>query len=132
LVSVDAAARDIDVDDLDALLLVGGDVSDTFDPLETASALVADVVDAGKLVAAVCHGARLLAKAGVASSLELTSWPELQQELVQAGALWRDQAVVEDGMFITSRRPDDLDDFSRALLARLSDEVRSAPGSLHF
>lgn len=72
-----------------------------------------------KPIAAVCHGPQLLASANALRDKHITSWPEIRGELERAGAVWADEEVVEDGSLITSRKPADLEAFSKALIARL-------------
>ena len=72
---------------------------------------VRSFVDAGKPVAAICHAGWMLAEADVVRGKTVTSWPSIKTDLVNAGAEWVDQEVVEDGNLITSRKPDDLEAF---------------------
>jgi protease I len=76
-------------------------------------------VDAHKIVAAVCHGPSLLVDADVLRGRRVTSWPSVKKDLQNAGAEWVDQEVVEDGLLITSRKPDDLPAFADAILRHL-------------
>ena len=73
----------------------------------------------GKTVAAICHGPQLLIEAGLAKGRNLTSWPSVRTDLVNAGANWMDQEVVIDGNLITSRKPDDLPAFCETILEQL-------------
>lgn len=73
-----------------------------------------------KPVAAICHAGSLLVDADLVDGATVTSWPSIRRDLENAGADWVDQEVVEDGFLITSRKPDDLDAFCRAILRRLS------------
>jgi protease I len=61
----------------------------------------------------------MLAEADIARGRTVTSWPSIKTDLINAGAEWVDQEVVEDGNLITSRKPDDLDAFSKTLLSQL-------------
>ena len=81
--------------------------------------LVRDCMAAGKPVAAICHGPQLLISAGALRGRTLTCWPSIAIDVKNAGGLYVDKPVVEDGNLITSRNPDDLPAFSDALLARL-------------
>jgi protease I len=72
-----------------------------------------------KTVAAVCHGPQLLMTAGLVKGRTLTAWTTVQDDLKQVGATVKDEPVVEDGNWITSRKPDDLQQFSDAILRRL-------------
>ena len=113
-VSLDSA-RD---DDFDALLLPGGVANpDMLRTLPKAVAFVRAFVDANKPMAAICHAPWTLIEADVVKGLTMTSWPSLQTDLRNAGATWIDQAVVTDGMLVTSRNPDDIPAFNDAMLA---------------
>ena len=82
-------------------------------------AFIRQFVQAGKPVAAICHGPWTLIEAGAVKGRKLTSWPSLRTDLKNAGAEWVDQEVVVDGMLVTSRNPDDLPAFNKALLKLL-------------
>ncbi len=70
----------------------------------------------GKPIATLCHGPWLLASAGLTSGRRMTSWPGVRDDMVNAGATWLDQTVVQDRNWLTSRRPQDMVPFVRALL----------------
>lgn len=72
-----------------------------------------------KPIAAVCHGPQLFITAGIVKGRTLTAWPTIQEDLRAAGANVVDRAVVEDRNWITSRKPDDLQQFAQAILKRL-------------
>ena len=119
--SVDKTVADADVADYDALVLPGGVANP--DALRTDAAAVAFVkafVESGKPVAAICHAPWTLVEAGVVDGRRLTSWPSLQTDIRNAGGEWVDEEVVKDDNLITSRNPDDLPAFSKALLDALS------------
>ena len=80
---------------------------------------VRGVYEGQKPVAAICHAGWLLAEADIAKGKTLTSWPSIKTDLVNAGANWVDQEVVEDGNLITSRKPGDLEPFTKALLSQI-------------
>lgn len=114
-----AIARDLDLNDakaeaFDALLLPGGVFNpDALRILPAAVAFVKAFLDAGKPVAAICHGPWMVLEAGGASGRRATSWPSLRTDLTNAGAEWVDEEVVVDGNLVTSRKPDDIPAFSR-------------------
>jgi protease I len=64
----------------------------------------------------------LLAEAGILSGKTVTSWPSIRTDLVNAGANWVDQEVAEDGNIITSRKPDDLEAFSKTILVQMEQQ----------
>lgn len=104
--------------DYDALLLPGGVANpDQLRTMDKAVQFVKSFFDAGKPVAAICHGAWTLAEADVVKSRKMTSWPSLETDLKNAGANWVDQEVVEDGNLITSRKPDDIPAFNEKAIA---------------
>jgi protease I len=104
--------------DFDGLLLPGGVANpDTLRADKHAVAFVKSFADAHKPIAAICHGPWTLIEADAVRGKKLTSWPSLQTDLKNAGAHWVDQAVVVDGNLVTSRKPDDLKDFNREIIA---------------
>lgn len=112
-VSLDAAKPD----DFDALLLPGGVLNpDSLRMQPKAVAFIKGFFDAGKPVASICHGPWTVIEAGAARGRRITSWPSLKTDLRNAGAEWVDQEVVVDGNLVTSRNPDDIPAFNRAMI----------------
>ncbi len=111
---------DVPTSTYDALLIPGGYSPDQLRLDEASVAFAKEMMRTGKPVAAICHAGQLLVEAGVVEDRTLTSWPSVRTELELAGAEWTDEEVVVDGNLITSRRPDDLDAFSRTLVDSLS------------
>ena len=102
--------------DYDALLLPGGVGNpDRLRTEEEAIALIRAFADAGKPVAAICHGPWLLVEADVIRGKRVTSWPSIRTDLRNAGGDVVDEAAVTDGNIITSRKPDDVPAFTAAL-----------------
>ena len=81
--------------------------------------LVREAHDAGKLIAAVCHGPQLLISADIVSERRVTSWPSIAVDLRNAGAEWVDEPVVQDRNIITARKPADLPRFNKAIIEAL-------------
>lgn len=111
---VDVTLEEADPNNYDALLLPGGTVNP--DQLRTkpeAVKFVKAFFEAGKPVAAICHGPWTLVEADVVRGRTVTSWPSVSTDLKNAGANWVDQEVVVDGNLITSRKPDDIPAFSK-------------------
>jgi protease I len=81
--------------------------------------LVKDLFDAQKVVAAICHAGWMLASAKIIKGCTITSFFAIKDDLIHAGANWVDQEVVVDGKLITSRKPDDLPAFMRAVIEAL-------------
>lgn len=119
-VKVDALVGDVSTDDFDALLLPGGQINpDKLRMDDGAVQIVKDFADAGKPIAAICHGPWLLVEADIVDGKTVTSWPSIRTDLMNAGADVVDREVVTDGNLITSRNPDDIPAFSKALIEKL-------------
>ena len=111
-------------DGYDALLLPGGQMNpDILRMNERAVAIVREFALADKPIAAICHAPWLLAEAGLIDGKTVTSWPSIRTDLKNAGANVIDQEVATDGKFITSRNPDDIPAFSKALIDMLGETV---------
>jgi protease I len=118
-VTTEAAIANVDAEDFDALVIPGGYSPDKIRTDEDMVDLTRKIYEAGKPVAAICHAGWMLAEAKIVADKTVTSWPSIKTDLINAGANWVDQEVVEDGNLITSRKPDDLEAFSKALLSQL-------------
>lgn len=119
-VTVDVELSNASADDYDALVLPGGQINpDTLRTEDEAVEFVRAFDRACKPLAAICHGPWLLVEAGAAKGREVTSWPSVRTDLENAGARWRDAEVVTDGHLITSRKPDDIPAFTRAVIDAL-------------
>lgn len=103
----------------DALILPGGKAPETVRLDDDALDITTTMFKAGKVVAAICHGAQILISAGVLDGRKATCWQGIQDDLKIAGAAYTDEEVVVDGHLITSRCPQDLPAFSRALMKAL-------------
>jgi protease I len=115
---VDHDLASVSPDQFDALLLPGGVANpDTLRTVPEAVAFVRHFVEAGKPIAAICHGPWTLIEADGVRGRHVTSWPSLKTDLKNAGATWEDKSVVVDGPLVTSRKPDDLQDFCREMVA---------------
>jgi protease I len=118
---VEQTADNAQAGEFDALVIPGGQGPDHLRLDEDIVKFTQAFVDSGKPVAAICHGPQLLIEADRVRGRTLTSWPSVHKDLLNAGAEWVDQPVVEDGNLITSRKPGDLDAFCDTLLRRLED-----------
>lgn len=120
-IAVDKALSAASVADYDALVLPGGLFNpDSLRQNQEAVNLVRAFAEAGKPVAAICHGPWLLAEADIISNRQLTSYPSIQTDIRNAGGYWVDEEVVVDRGIITSRKPGDLDAFNSAIANSLS------------
>jgi deglycase len=103
--------------DFDGLVIPGGYAPDHMRRHKGTVQLVKDIFNAGKPVAAICHGGWMLASAEVVEGKHCTSFFSIKDDLAHAGALWEDAEVVVDGNLVTSRAPDDLPAFMKAYIA---------------
>jgi protease I len=119
---VDIALAAANSEDYDALLLPGGVMNpDHLRMNERAVAFIKEFFDARKPVAAICHGPWTLIEAGQVAGRTLTSYPSIKSDLINAGAKWVDQEVVNEKGLVTSRKPDDLPAFNREMIALFSE-----------
>ena len=120
----DMTIDDVNPDDFDALILPGGVRNpDQLRLHGSVIALVRLFAEQGKPVAAICHGPWLLVEADLLQGRTATSWPSIRTDLRNAGANVVDEAVVTDGNIVTSRKPDDVEAFTNAVI----DLVERAP-----
>ena len=84
--------------------------------------MVRDFAESNKLVAAICHGGWIPISARVYRGVRVTGSPGIKDDLINAGALWEDAPVVVDRHFVSSRKPDDLPDFCRAMISVLANQ----------
>lgn len=103
-------------DAFDALLLPGGFMPDKLRRDPKVKSLIREFSDAGKCVAAICHGGWMAISAGVYRGVRVTGSPGIKDDLENAGAIWSDASVVIDRHFVSSRKPDDLPDFCSAMI----------------
>ncbi len=112
----DAAIAEVSEKDFDGLVIPGGFMPDKLRRDPKVLQLVRDFAAAKKLVAAICHAGWIPISAGVYRGVRVTGSPGIKDDLVNAGAIWEDAAVVVDRHFVSSRKPDDLPDFCRGIL----------------
>ena len=120
IVRSDLAAGAARIGDFDALVIPGGYAPDKMRMRHAMVDLARDAMEAGKPVAAICHGPQLLISANVLRGKTLTCWPSIAIDVKNAGGLYVDKPVVRDGNLITSRKPDDVPVFSDAIIKALS------------
>ncbi len=118
-VRADISAADVEASRLDALVIPGGFAPDRMRRVPAVNELVRRVFKDGKPVAAICHAGSVLVSANVLKGRKATCFMSIKDDVMNAGAMYKDQSVVVDGNLITSRSPADLPDFMRALLHAL-------------
>ena len=127
IVRIDRSIDQVEAHEVDALVIPGGYSPDRLRADPRMVVFTQEMYNADKPVAAVCHGPWMLAEADVLDGRTVTSWPSIRTDLINAGARWVDREVVEDGTLITSRRPEDLEVFSEAILRQLDQDARGRP-----
>ena len=120
-VKVDHAIRDVSAEEFDAVHLPGGTVNaDSLRMAPEVQSFLRAMQGAGKPIAAICHAPWELVSAGLVRGRTLTSYHTIRDDIRNAGGDWVDREVVEDANWVTSRQPDDLPAFNRAVLSLFS------------
>jgi len=118
----DLTIDESNADDFDALVLPGGVRNpDQLRLHGNVIALIRAFAEQGKPVGAICHGPWLLVEADLLRGRTATSWPSIRTDLRNAGANVVDEAAVTDGNIVTSRKPDDVEAFTNALIDLIED-----------
>ena len=116
----DKAAADVAMKDYDCLIIPGGYAPDHMRRHKAIIQIVSDAMQMNKVVGAICHAGWMLCSApGALRGRRVTSFFAIKDDMVNAGAEWTDAEVVRDGNLITSRKPDDLPAFMKAVLGAL-------------
>jgi protease I len=119
---IDRPLAQANADDYDGLVLPGGVMNPDKLRINTqALDFIRAFFDAGKPVAAICHGPWPLIDAGVAKGRTMTSYPSIKTDLKNAGANWVDREVIVDNGLVTSRKPDDLPAFNRKMIEEFAE-----------
>ena len=125
----DLTIAEVRLSDFDALVLPGGVINpDALRTNEVAVALIRAFADAEKPVAAICHGPWLLVEADLLRGRAATSWRSIRTDLRNAGAEVCDERVVSDGGIITAQAPEDVDQFTAALIAAVEQAPSTGSG----
>ncbi len=112
----EVAIDDINFEEFNGLILSGGFAPDKLRRIEKVKQITREIFTRGNLIAHICHGGWIAISAGIVKGFTCTSTPGIKDDLENAGAKWVDQAVVNDRNMISSRRPDDLPQFCRAII----------------
>jgi protease I len=128
---VDHIVDQVESEQYDALLLPGGALNpDNLRMDPRAVRFVRSFYDTGKPIAAICHAPWVLVEADVVRDLQMTSWPSLRTDIRNAGGTWVDREVVVDRGIVTSRRPDDIPAFSKAMIEEFGEGRHERPQML--
>lgn len=123
-IKVDRTVASAKPDDYDCLVLPGGQINpDLLRVNDDAVSFIQEFAKTGKPLAAICHAPWLLIEAGIAEGRDMTSYHSIKTDVMNAGAHWKDEAVVVHNGIITSRNPDDL----KAFCAKIAEEVQEGP-----
>jgi protease I len=124
-IEVDVKLSDAKPNDYDAVLLPGGVINgDALRVEKDAQAFVREIDRTGKPVMVICHGGWILVSAGLVRGHTMTSWPTLEDDIRNAGGQWQDREVIRDRNWISSRKPDDLPAFNKAIVAAVTESRR--------
>jgi protease I len=116
----DIAAGDAKAADYACLIVPGGFAPDFMRRSVAVIKFANDMVNAGRVIAAICHGGWLLCSTKAYKGKKATCFMAIKDDIKNAGAEYIDQQCVVDGNLITSRKPDDLPAFCQAILRKLS------------
>jgi protease I len=106
--------------DFDGVVVPGGYAPDHIRRHPAAIKIVKDLNAQGKLVAAICHAPWVLCSADILKGRRATCFFAIKDDVIHAGARYEDAEVVVDGNLVTSRKPEDLPAFCRAMLEVLT------------
>jgi deglycase len=124
VVTSDIAAGAAKMAEFDALVIPGGHAPDKMRMRHAMVDFTREMMDAGKPVAAICHGPQVLISANALRGRTLTCWPSIAIDVKNAGGMYVDKPVVEDRNLITSRKPDDIPFFNDAIIRMVSTRPR--------
>jgi protease I len=126
-VKIDKQLQDADPADYHALMIPGGVINP--DKLRTntdAIDFIRSFFEAGKPIGAICHGPQVLIETGALEGRQMTSWPSIKTDLINAGVAWTDNECVCDSALVTARKPDDLPAFNKKLIEEIREGVHEA------
>jgi protease I len=124
---VDVKLDEANSDDYDALVIPGGVINP--DKMRINNKYVEfaqQFLEAGKPVAAICHGPQLLIETGMIGGRSMTSYPSVKTDLINAGAIWADKEVIVDNGLVTSRSPKDLPAFNKKMIEEIKEGVHTS------
>lgn len=125
-IPVDVNVKDADPNEYDALMVPGGVFNpDKMRMNENCVRFAQHFLEAGKPVAAICHGPQLLIETGLIDGRNMTSYASIKTDLINAGASWIDREVVVDNGLVTSRSPQDLDAFNKKMIEEIKEGKHS-------
>lgn len=112
--------EEVKPEEFDAIILPGGFSPDHLRVKREVLEFVKRAHEAGKIIAAICHGPQVLISAGLVKGRKVTAYEAVRDDLINAGAIFVDEPAVRDGNIVTGRVPDDLPEFCRLIIEALS------------
>ncbi|MFW6019513.1 MAG: type 1 glutamine amidotransferase domain-containing protein [Bacteroidales bacterium] len=120
-IKIHKSIDEVSVDDYKALIIPGGKAPESLREDEAIVKFAKEFMETGKPVAAICHGPQILITAGVMDGKTATAYQDVESEMKEAGVEFKDEALVVDDNLITSRNPDDLDQFAKAIYEEIKE-----------
>lgn len=127
---VDVQLKDANPEDYDALVIPGGVINP--DQMRRHALYInfaQHFIETGKPLAAICHAPQLLIETNMLRNRNLTSFPSIKTDLVNAGAIWEDKEVVVDNGLVTSRSPADLGAFNKKMVEEIAEGIHLSRGA---
>jgi protease I len=129
---VDVNLEDAATESYDALMIPGGVINPDRMRINIEYVQFAqDFFETGKPIGAICHGPQLLIETGMLRGKEMTSYPSIKTDLINAGANWQDKEVVVDNGLVTSRSPKDLEAFNKKLIEEIAEGIHAVTGAFY-
>jgi protease I len=123
---VDVNVEKADPNDYDALMIPGGVLNpDKMRMNDKCVEFAQHFLEDGKPVAAICHGPQLLIETGMLEGRNITSYPSVRTDMINAGAIWTDREVIVDNGLVTSRSPKDLEAFNKKMIEEIKEGQHS-------
>ena len=123
---VDVNVEEADPNDYDALMIPGGVLNpDKMRVNDKCVEFAQHFLQEGKPVAAICHGPQLLIETGMLEGRNITSYPSVKTDMINAGAIWADREVIVDNGLVTSRSPKDLEAFNKKMIEEIKEGKHS-------
>ena len=127
---VNVSLEEASPEDYDALMIPGGVINpDQMRRHESYINFVRHFLETGKPVAAICHAPQLLIETGMLHNRNITSFPSIKTDLINAGAIWEDKEVIVDNGLVTSRNPSDLPAFNKKMIEEISESKHLTTGA---
>ena len=127
---VNVNLNDAKPENYDALVIPGGVINpDEMRRHNKYVQFAEEFLESGKPLAAICHGPQLLIETGMISGRNMTSFPSIKTDLINAGVNWQDEEVVTDNGLVTSRSPKDLEAFNKKIIEEIGEGRHASRGA---